>query len=93
MLSTTLHCHLKEFRSPVATDMKNNLYVDNIISGADGETQAVKHYLEARSMMLEAKFNLQSLASNSKQIQSIATSDDVVDKNLTVNTLGLCWNT
>ena len=43
MLSTTLHCHLNEFQSPVATDMKNNLYVDNIISGTDGEAQAVKY--------------------------------------------------
>ena len=93
MLSATLHCHLNEFQSPVATDMKNNLYVDNIISGTDGETQAVKYYSEARSMMLEAKFNLRSCASNSKQLQAIATRDNVVDKNLTVNTLGLRWNT
>ena len=44
-------------------------------------------------MMLEAKFNLRSWASNSKQLQAIATRDNVVDKNLTVNTLGLRWNT
>ena len=44
MLSVTLHYHLNEFQSPVATDMKNNLYVDNIISGTNGEAQAVKYY-------------------------------------------------
>ena len=60
MLSVTLRCHLNEFQLPVATDMKNNVYVDNIFSGTYnyGEAQAVKYYLEARSMMLEAKFNL-----------------------------------
>ena len=43
--------------------------------------------------MLEAKFNLRSWASSSKQLQALATNDDVVNKNLTVNTLGLRWNT
>ena len=93
MLRTTLHCHLNKFQSPLITDMKNNLYVDNIISGTDGEAQIVKYYIEARAMMLGAKFNLLSWASNSKQLQAITTSDDVVDKNLTVNTVGLYWNT
>ena len=93
MLSATLHCHLNQFQSHVATDMKNNLYVDNIISGTDGEAQAIQYYSEARSIMLDAKFNLRSWASNSKQLQALATNDDVVDKNLTVKTLGLRWNT
>ena len=92
MVSATLHCHLN-LQSHVATDMKYNLYVDNIISGTDDEAQAIQYYSEARSIMLDAKFNLRSWASNSKQLQSLATNDDVIDKSLTVNTLGLCWNT
>ena len=37
MLSATLHYHLYQFQSPVAIDMKTNLYVGNIVSGADSE--------------------------------------------------------
>ena len=33
-------------------------------------------------MMLEARFNLRSWASNSKQLQALPTSDDLLDKNL-----------
>jgi len=40
MLSATLQHHLNQLQS---TDMKTNLYVDNIISGNDGETQAIKY--------------------------------------------------
>ena len=90
MLSATLHCYLNQFQLHVATDMEYNFYMDNIISGTDDEAQAIQY---SRSIMLDAKFNLRSWESNSKQLQSLATNDDVVDKNLTVNTLGLRWNT
>ena len=35
MLNATLHHHLNHYNTPVAEDMKENLYVDNIISGCD----------------------------------------------------------
>ena len=35
MLNATLDLHLSKFSSPVASDMKANLYVDNLISGCN----------------------------------------------------------
>ena len=69
--------------------MKRNLYVDNIISGVSTESLATEYCTEARSIMLQAKFNLRSWASNSTELQALAMADDVADKD---NILGLRWN-
>ena len=72
--------------------MKRNLYVDNIISGVSTESLATEYCTEARSIMLQAKFNLRSWASNSTELQALAMADDVADKDINVNILGLRWN-
>ena len=89
MLNATLQHHLDKFKSPMAIDMKDNLYVDNIISGVSEETLAIKYYKEARSSM---KFNSRSWVSNSNRVQALAMNDEVADKDSTVNILGLRWN-
>ena len=73
--------------------MKQNLYVDNIISGCDTEAQVVEYYREARSIIDHAKFNLGSWASNSQTLQSIAKKVGTADTETTVNLLSLRWNT
>ena len=93
MLHATLDYHLNSHSSPVSIDMKNNLYVDNIISGCHSEEAILHYYKEAKSIMSEANFNLRSWASNSQQLQTIAKADGVLNSNTTVNLLGLKWNT
>ena len=92
ILNAVLSYHLDQFKSPVAADMKRNLYVDNIISGVSSESLATEYYTETRSIMLQAKFNLRSWASNSKELQALAMTDGVADKDTNVNILGLRWN-
>ena len=93
MLTATLHHHLSSYDTQVASDMKQNLYVDNIISGCDTEAQVVEYYKEARLIMDHAKFNLRSWASNSQTLQSLAKEEGTADTETTVNLLGLRWNT
>ena len=93
MLHATLDYHLKLHSSSVSMDMKNNLYVDNIISGCCSEEAIFQYYKEATSIMSEASFHLRSWASNSQKLQTIAKADGVLDSNTTVNLLGLKWNT
>ena len=93
MLNATLQCHLNTFNTPIAHDMKRNLYVDNIISGCDTEEQVIHYYKEARAIMNQAKFNLRSWASNSHQLQSLAQSEGTADKDPAVSLLGLLWST
>ena len=47
MLNATLQCHLNTFNTPIAHDMKRNLYVDNIISGCDTEEQVIHYHNNA----------------------------------------------
>ena len=60
MLNAALHCHLQKYPSSVTTDIENNLYVDNIISGCNTEPNAVDYYNKSRSILSQAKFNLRS---------------------------------
>ncbi|XP_065917547.1 uncharacterized protein [Dysidea avara] len=93
MLMATLHHHLNSWDSPVAQDMKQNLYVDNVISGCSTEAEAIKYYREARFIMTQAQFNLRSWASNSSQLQAVTVAEGTADCDVTVNLLGLLWNT
>ena len=93
MLSATLDHHLNLYNSPVARDMKSNLYVDNIISGCQSEQHILHYYAESRAIMSDAKFNLRSWASNSLKLTEQAQRDHVLDSSTTVNLLGLKWNT
>ena len=86
-----LHCHLESYTSPVANDMKDNMYVDNVISGCDQETEVVHYYEEARSIMKEANFNLRSWATNSPLLREQTEEDQTSDSNTVVNILGLRW--
>ena len=43
ILSATLHYHLNFYNTPTAHYMKQNLYVDNIISWCNTEEQAVEY--------------------------------------------------
>jgi hypothetical protein len=92
MLNATLRCHLEHYDSPVVQDIKDNIYVDNIISGCDLEVDSLVYYKEARSIMRDALFNLHSWASNSQSLQELALKDKTADPKTTVNILGLKWN-
>ena len=50
-LSATLDHHLSSYNSQVSHDMKNNLYVDNIISVCESEEALLQYYAESRAIM------------------------------------------
>ena len=93
MLNASLHLHLSNHNSEVANDMRQTLYVDNIISGGATEHSVTQYFREARAIMSEANFNLRSWASNSHQLQAIAQEEKVVDENQVASLLGLHWDT
>ena len=93
MLSATLHKLLLTDGSPVAKDIQQNIYVDNIISGFPNIDVATQYYLKARQIMSDAHFNLRSWASNHHSITALAQQDKVADSRITVNVLGWLWDT
>ena len=93
MLHAALYYHLQKHSSSVATDIANNLYIDNVLTGCATELEAIDYYSKVRSILSQAKFNLRSWASNSEQVQLIAQKDDVTDKSDVTKVLGLLWHT
>ena len=65
MPNATSHHQLEKYRTPVAKDVRDNLYVDNVISASDQETEIISYYQESRSIMNAANFSLGSWAPNS----------------------------
>ena len=93
MLNAVLQTHLNNHKTLVTQDMKENLYVDNVITGCNTDTEALRYYQESRSVMAEAKFNLRSWASNSPLLQNQAATDRVLDTDSGItNILGLRWD-
>ena len=93
MLHSTTDLHLHKYQSPVSEDIRKNIYVDNIISGCNTETQLLQYYSQARHIMSQANFILRSWATNSTTLQQTATTDKSIDSNTTDHVLGLLWNT
>jgi hypothetical protein len=61
MLNATLQKHVERFSTPVARNMKENMYVDNILSGDYTELNASQYYDESRSIMTEVQPTLMGL--------------------------------
>ena len=60
MLAAVLDLHLSKVASPVALDMTDNIYVDNILSGCNREEELLTYYKHSRELMSLANFNLRS---------------------------------
>ena len=73
--------------------MKQNIYVDNILSGCDTETEIIQYYIQAREIMGKARFNLRLWSSNNDNLQRLLVEEKTGDPNTTVGILGLRWNT
>ena len=91
ILNATLHHHLENYTTPVANDIKNNMYVDNAISRCDQESKLISYNQESRSIMNAANFNLHSWASNSSLLRENTEQDQTADTSTVVNILGLRW--
>ena len=73
--------------------MKNDLYVDNMISSFSDEKAVLSYFRDARDLMSTAGFNLRAWASNSAKLRKLAESENVSDSKPTTKVLGMNWNT
>ena len=88
-MASLFHSHLTGYNSATSTDILQNLYVDNILSGCSTEEGSLVYYTEAKHILSEVNFNLWSLASNSDQLCAAAKKNKVADMNERINVLGL----
>ena len=92
ILGAVLDLHLSNSPLQVAADMRDNIYVDNILSGCNTEEELLAYYSQSRDVMSQAKFNLRSWSTNSKRLQEVTRQDNTSDPSTTVGILGLRWN-
>ncbi|XP_006820019.1 uncharacterized protein LOC102803619, partial [Saccoglossus kowalevskii] len=71
----------------------NNIYVDNVVSGTNTETEALSYYNEANQLMQSAGFKLRSWSSNCDSVRSLSDTDDSLNPDSNVNVLGIRWIT
>ena len=81
--------HLMRSNTNVSQDLFQNLYVDNVVSGCQTETESLNYFTSSRSILGSASFNLCSWASNCAQLRIAARECNVAEKDNPVKVLGL----
>lgn len=76
LLATTIKNHLTKAGTPIAHQIVDNMYVDNMITGDEIPTQADELYKETKTLFQSASMNLREWASNSSEfLQNIPECD------------------
>ncbi|XP_077869613.1 uncharacterized protein LOC144361512 [Saccoglossus kowalevskii] len=90
ILNAVLKTHLEANNTtPTSADLKDNIYVDNVVSGTENVTEAEKYYHDANALMRSSGFNLRSWSSNCKEIRTLAEKDNALEMNTNVGILGI----
>lgn len=91
LLGATIEHHLDSYNSDVADKIKNDIYVDNLITGVDSVSEAKALYTEAKAMFNEGSMNLRAWISNNDEVNATFTTADKAEvKSLKV--VGHKWN-
>ena len=91
LLGATIKHHL-ENSSEKINNLSKDMYVDNLITGADNEDDAKKLYLKSKEKLAEISMNLREWKSNSPEVNSQFNQGDMMEGD-TTKVLGLQWNT
>ena len=92
LLGATIQHHLQETQSPTATKIKDNIYVDNVITGTDTKDEALELYKESKEIFKDASMNLREWKTNSQEVNDQIKAEDKMAERIT-KVLGLVWNT
>ena len=91
LLNATIKWHLSTFPdSPTLRELKKNLFVDNLLTGADTVEEAEMMYKEACEILKSGGFELDKWSSNSQNLMKKFTNDQVCVKSSKL--LGLEWD-
>jgi hypothetical protein len=68
LLGATIEYHLDSYHNSIADKVKDDIYVDNVITGIDGDEEVFELYRESKRMFKEASMNLRGWTSNSAKL-------------------------
>ena len=92
MLSATIEHRLDETNTATAKQIKDDIYLDNVVMGTTNDEKAFQLYKEAKKNFQDASINLRDWISNSKFVNENTSPDHQMKERVT-EVLGLIWNT
>ena len=90
LLAATLDHHLKSYRNSVAETIRDNIYVDNVVTRTTTVTEAVNFYIKAKRIFKGASMNLRDWMSNDESVMNEIPLDDRASQG-PMKILGLTW--
>lgn len=90
LLAATLDHHLKGYENSVTNGIRENIYVDNVITGKDTVDEAVSFYREAKQIFRKASMNLRDWMSNDELVMTQIPDGDKAGHG-PMKILGLTW--
>ena len=90
LLAATLDHHLKSYRNSVAETIRDNIYVDNVVTGTTTVTEAVNFYIKAKQIFKGASMNLRDWMSNDESVMNEIPLDDRASQG-PMKIYGLTW--
>lgn len=72
LLNATIACHLDQYESThqeTVSKIRESIYVDDVIMGAQSESEALKLYEESKAIFSNGGFNLQKFTTNCRALQ------------------------
>ena len=82
--------HLKGYGNRVAETTRDNIYVDNVVTGADTATEAVSFYADAKQIFKDVSMNLRDWVSNDESFMNEIPENDRASPG-SMKILGLTW--
>jgi len=93
LLGATLKYHLQREGTPLALKIMSDIYVDNVLLGANSSEQAFEIYQEAKAIFRRASMNLREWYSNSDEFLKRLPADEIsLTKDNYVKVFGLLWD-
>lgn len=90
LLAATIDHHLKKTDTYIAQNIRDNIYVDNLITGTQSVNQAKELYTVSKQLFKDASMNLRDWMSNSQEVlDEIPVCDGAKGERMKI--LGLNW--
>ncbi|EYC21416.1 hypothetical protein Y032_0019g3807 [Ancylostoma ceylanicum] len=92
LLAATIHFHLESspFNSTIAEQLKDNLYVDNLVMTAESREEAMKQYKETKEIFNSLEMNMREFTSSDETVRNHFDEKDR-SSSLQVKVLGIGW--
>ena len=92
LLGATLRHHLDKQKDDwVADDLKNSMYMDNVLSGVSDDEDAEHYYRHSRQLLASAGMNLRQWTTNSSKLKEKLVAENTITTDKP-KVLGLEWD-